>query len=349
MNIMCQLAAYVGDRPIAPLLLRAIELQEPYAGAHASGLGVMDGDAVKVEKDFGHVARVRRTTAIESLRGTTGIAHTRYNSTARDDPRYNTATMAHPFLNDGGDLALMHNGGISNYKELWERLRGNHTFKSYVEEVDAITDSEVAVHMLSDALEGGMPMGEALRTVAAQLRGSFLLACITPDHPETVWIANWHQPCAVAVGDDEAMFCSSHIGFHEIRGEVYRVFEPPKNSLIKLTRGRVEVSPLLKERRPPSLKLNRNALAEQILGIIKEKKEVDYIRIREELYPEGWAKSYGVSPERLVEIFRVGVRIVNPFIEVVDSLIADGLVRERVDLRPEGGVPDTPKFSYSLV
>ncbi len=45
---------------------------------------------------------------------------------------------------------------------------------------------------------------------------------------------------------------------------------------------------------------------------------------------------------------KAGVSIVNPYIEVVDMLLADGLIRERIDLRSEGGVPDTPRFSYSL-
>jgi glucosamine 6-phosphate synthetase-like amidotransferase/phosphosugar isomerase protein len=90
---MCQLAAYVGDRPIAPLLLRAIELQEPYFGAHASGLGVIDNGMFRIEKDKGYVERVRKTTPIESLEGTTGMAHSRYNSRARDDPKYNTRRM----------------------------------------------------------------------------------------------------------------------------------------------------------------------------------------------------------------------------------------------------------------
>ena len=43
---MCQLAAYVGDRPIAPLLLRALELQEPLYAGHATGLGARrEGEA----------------------------------------------------------------------------------------------------------------------------------------------------------------------------------------------------------------------------------------------------------------------------------------------------------------
>ena len=345
---MCQLAAYVGDRPIASLLLRAIENQEPYYGAHATGLGVIDDGALKVEKDFGHVRRVMSTTSIASLEGTTGIAHSRYNSRARDDPRYNTKGMTHPFVDDTGSLALMHNGGISNYKEQLERLKGNHEFRSYSDEVDDITDSEVAVHMLGDALEGGMTVEDGLRSLAKRFTGSFLLGVVMTEQPETVWIANWHQPCVVAVGDDEAMFCSSHIGFHEVRAELDRVFEPSKNSIIKLTRGRVDITPFDSGRRVPNLRLDRNELARLILDILKRTGELDFRRIAQALGPEGWAQAYGLPVDQYKEIRKAGVSIVNPYIEVVDMMLAEGLIRERVDLRSEGGVPDTPRFSYSL-
>lgn len=344
---MCQLAAYVGDRPITPLLLRALELQEPFFGGHATGLGVINDGAIRVEKDFGHVARVRKTTAIESLGGTTGIAHSRYNAKAKDDPRYNTSGMAHPLVDDTGTIALMHNGGVANYREHWERLRERHTFRSYSADVDDITDSEIAVHMLGDAMAEGMSMEEGLRSLASQFTGSFLLGCITTEQPETVWIANWYQPCVVAVGEDEAMFCSSHIGFHDVRDELDRIFEPPKNSLLKLTRGKVEIMPLDPKRKVPNLKLDRNELGRRILSLLK-KGELDFRQLFHALFPGGWAQAYGLSPEMMDEYRKVGVDIVNPYIEVVDMLIAEGKIRERVDLRPEGGVPDTPRFSYSL-
>ena len=346
---MCQLAAYVGDRPIAPLLLRAIELQEPYYGAHASGLGVIDDGVLRVEKDFGHVARVRSTTAIASLEGTTGIAHSRYNGRAKDDPRYNTRGMAHPFVDDTGTIALMHNGGIFNYKEHWAGLKDRHMFTSCSAEVDDITDSEVAVHLLSDTLGEGTSMEEGLRSVASRITGSFLLEVISTERPETVWIANWHQPCVVAVGADEAMFCSSHIGFHEVRKELHRVFEPPKNSLIKLTRGKVEVMPLDPNRKAPNLKLDRNELGRSITAMLGKSGRLDFRQIGQALSPDGWARAYGVPVEKWEEYRKAGVSIVNPYIEVVDMLIAEGRIREQIDMRLEGGVPDTPRFSYTLV
>ena len=345
---MCQLAAYVGDRPIAPLLLRAIELQEPYFGGHASGLGVIDNGIFRVEKDRGYVERVRKTTAIESLKGTTGIAHSRYNSRARDDPRYNTGRMAHPFIDCTGSLCLMHNGSITNFSEHWEYLRNDHEFASYEIDVDAITDSEVALHMLEEEVGNGLSIGEGLRKMAPRLTGSFLLGCMSLEDPEVVWIANWHQPCAVAVGDDEAMFCSSLIGFSEVRGEFDRIFEPPKNSILKLTRGSVEVKPLDPERRVPYLELNMNKLGRLIVEVLRKNGELDFWVLRNELNPDGWANAYGISSEEWMEFRKNGVSIVNPYIKTLDMLLAERKIHRRVDLRPEGGIDGTPRFSYSL-
>ncbi len=345
---MCQLAAYVGDRPIAPLLLRAIELQEPYSAAHATGMAVIDDGVLRIEKDFGHVQRVRSTTNIESLDGTTGIAHSRYSSKLIRDPRHNTKEKAHPFVDDSGTVALMHNGDFTQYKEHWERLRERHIFRSYSADVDDITDSEIAIHMLSDELVRGLTMEEGLRSVATQLKGTFLLTCITSEQPEAVWIANWYQKCVVALGEDEAMFCSSPIGFHDVREELDRVFEPPKNSLLKLTRGRVEVFPLDPSRRVPNLRLDRNVLGKHILELLRRGGELDYKVIERSLNKEGFAQALGISQEKWAEYKRSGVSITNPYIETLDMLIADSEIRERVDLRQEGGVPDTPRFSYTL-
>jgi len=345
---MCQLAAYVGDRPIAPLLLRAIELQEPYFGAHASGLGVVEDGRLRVEKDIGYVARVRDKTNIEALEGTTGIAHSRYNGTSITDPRFNTKRMAHPFVDCTGTICLMHNGIIHNWREHWERLRKEHPFASYEAEVDAITDSEITIHMLEDAVKKGMSIDEGLRLVAPQLSGSFLLACISTEQPETVWIANWYQPCVVAVGEDEALFCSSHIGLSEVRDELDRVFEPPKNSLVKLTRGRVEVSPLDASRRVPDMKLDMNDLGRSIIEILKRMGDVDFDALQNELPPDGWAQAYGIEPDEFRDAIRKGVDIVNPYIKTLDMLIDEGKIRRHVDRRLEAGVEGLPRFAYSL-
>jgi glucosamine 6-phosphate synthetase-like amidotransferase/phosphosugar isomerase protein len=346
--IMCQLAAYVGDRPIAPLLLRALELQEPYWGGHATGLAVIDDGLINIEKDYGHVARVRHTTTIESLQGNVGIAHSRYNDKARDDPRYNTKEMAHPFLNDDDTLALMHNGTIYNYKDHWGQLKKNHMFGSYIPEINAITDSEIAVHMLNDALSSDLSMEEAFRKITPQYHGGFLLAAISPVEPEAIWIANWFQPCVVAIGDNEAMFCSSHIGFHEVRDVLDRIFKPPKNSIIKLTKGKVFVTPMDPGRRIPRIKLDLNKAAELVLRQLNERKEIDFANLWDSLHPEGWAECFRIPVVKLEKFYKQGFRFVNEYIEVLDMLIANGHIQKRVNHRKEGGVTNIPRFSYCL-
>ncbi len=209
----CQLAAYIGDRPIAELLLNALTYQEALYGGHATGMGVLNGDQIDIVKAAGPVSHVKKTKPeIMGLKGTCALAHSRYSDLARVNPDYNLDEMAHPYISDDGKIALMHNGGIANYKELWAELEKEHTFRSYGEVVDDITDSEVAVHMLSDAVENGMNMVEAFQHMAPQLTGTFLLAAINTDEPDTVYICNWYQPCYVALGKDEAMFVSSRRG-----------------------------------------------------------------------------------------------------------------------------------------
>ena len=202
---MCQLAAYTGHRPKAQLLLKAIELQEAYLGGHASGLGVISEGEFKIEKDIGPVDRVRQTTTIEKLDGPVGIAHSRWGH-GHFDARYNTKKMAHPFTDCNDAICLMHNGTITNFKQHWDHLKERHPFRSYEPGIDAITDSEIAVHMLEEQMDRGLDIGQALRKIAPKLTGAFLLACIGIEEPETIWIANWHQPCVVGIGNDETMF-----------------------------------------------------------------------------------------------------------------------------------------------
>jgi len=346
---MCQLAAYIGDKPIASLLLRAIEHQEGYFAGYATGLGVIDDGALKVEKDSGHVRKVMSTTGISSLKGTTGISHSRHTGKARNDPRHNTKEKAHPFVDETGTLALMHNGTLYNYRELWEDLRDRHEFTSYSEDVDDITDSEVAVHILREALDAGESMEDAIRFVAKAVKGEFLFGVISSEHPETVWIANWAQPCVLALNDDEAMFVSSPIGFYDVREEFSRVFTPPWNSLMKLTRGRVEISTLDPDRRVPRLVQDDNSLARSVLEVLQRHGKIEVRNLSSALVPEGRAAAYGISADLFSKYYREEhVRPNNDYFGVLDMLVRDGMILEETSLVWEAGVPDIPKFFYSL-
>jgi glucosamine 6-phosphate synthetase-like amidotransferase/phosphosugar isomerase protein len=341
---MCQLAAYVGDRPIAPLLLGALEHQEPYLGASATGMAVLEGDEISLVKSTGYVAHVKETTRIQELTGTCAIAHSRLAFA----PEHNTAEKAHPFLSDDGMLALIHNGVISNHRELWEGLRQAHTFRSYSPDVDAITDSEVAVHMLSDAVTAGNSVPETLRWMAPRLTGSFLLGVISVGEPDTVYIANWHQPCYLALGDDDAMFVSSKAGLNDVKNEMTSIFQPPKNSLMRLTRGSVEITKLDPARKAPDLRLDMRFMGDRFVEVLKEKGPKTFLQMRRELHPDGLAQGYGVATREWEALRDSGVFMVNPFIDLVEALKREGRVVEYLDRRVELGIEGTPRFVYAL-
>jgi hypothetical protein len=328
--------------------LKSLELQESLFGAQATGLGVVNESGLFTLKDSGHVKKVIETTEIKSLEGSVGIAHSRYHLPAKDNPGYNTLEMAHPFLCDDETLALMHNGRINNYKELWRLLKDTHVFRSYSLLVDDITDSEVAVHMVSDYLESNYSMEDALRLLASECTGSFLFGCIREGVQDTVWIANWYQPCVVAIGEDESMFCSSHIGLSHVRDTFERFFEPPKNSLIKLMKGKVEITPLDLGREAPFLELDYNLLGREIQSKLDYEGNLDIVQLALSLVPDGWARAFGVSSDEFLEYTKAGVSPVNRFVDVLNMLKSEGKIVEEVVRQLEGGINDTPRLSYSL-
>ena len=347
---MCQLVGYIGDRPIAPLILKSLELQEPYLGAHATGMGVIDSkDKLRIQKATGPVAAVKKTTEISKLKGNVGIGHSRYSALAREDPRNDIDCMCHPFTNDVSDIAMMHNGEITNFKEHWARLKPNHKFMSYNPAIDWITDSEVAVHLIDEEVKKGAGFDEALRIIMPKLSGQVLLCLISEKEPDTIWLVNRWQPCYIGLADDEVMWASSKVGLEPIKDELKKIYQPPKNSLIKLMRGEADVQILDPDYNVADLRLNKRILREGILSILGVA-DLDFYRLKYALDKTHWAKAYGITQEKWKALRRdYGVSIVNPLIEVLDGLIEGQKIGKRIDYRAEGCYTKTPRFMYNII
>ena len=280
--------------------------------------------------------------------GTTGIAHSRYSSMAREDPRFNLGRMAHPFTSDDETIALTHNGIIRNYMDYWKELKEKHVFKSHSPVVDNITDSEIGVHMLSDLVKAGMNIGEAFKEIFPQLKGTALLCAMSTIEPDTIYVANRYQPCYVGVGDNEVMWCSSRAGLKPIEEELKEIWEPPKNSLLKLTRKGAETQVLEPSLEVPDLKLDKPLFKETMMSIISAG-ETDFRGMEKAMgYNGGWAKVYNITNEEWRNYTRYMLEIVNPLIETLDELVEEGEINKKNRTRLEGGVPDTPRYSYSL-
>ena len=342
---MCQLAAYIGDRDISKTLLKCLKYQEAYFGAQATGMGTIDNGVLNWVKEPGGVDQVIKNSEITGLKGTTGLAHSRLSMTSMDDPRYNRAKNAHPFINADDTIALMHNGIINNYEGLWKELTKEYEFRGYNPDINYITDSEVAVHMVDKKVKTGHSLADAMKETANSLTGMVLLVAMSPDEPETVYITNWIQACTLAKGDGETMFSSSHLGFEDVKEDM-DIFHAPRNSFIKMTRDSITITKLDSTRNAVDPHLNMDIFREEITKLLK-KSAMTSVDIIIELNKSGGERIFGMEMAEWKDLVKVGWGDQNQVIDPLEQLAEDGSVIRNLEQRMEGG-NYVPRFVWSL-
>ncbi len=192
---MCGIVGYIGIRPAVPVLLEGLGRLE-YRGYDSAGVAVAVNGNIAVLKAAGRVAALAARVKGGSLDGVVGIGHTRWATHGRPSD-----ANAHPHLDCGGEIAVVHNGIIANHSALRERLQAaGHRFLSE-------TDTEVVPHLLEAAPRGDP--GAALVWALGQLEGDFALAILWRRTPGSLWLARRGTPPAVvAMGEEEAFVAS---------------------------------------------------------------------------------------------------------------------------------------------
>lgn len=219
---MCGIIGYTGVRPAAPLLLGGLG-RLAYRGYDSAGLAVL-GDAGRIVRcrAEGKLARlIEKCQGGAEIPGTAGIGHTRW-ATHGAPLEHN----AHPHLDGGGRVAVVHNGIIENWRELRRELASlGYTFSSE-------TDTEVVAHLLARYLAEGHAPAEALRTTLSRLTGSYALAVLFACEPGVLYGARRESPLLVGQGEGE-MFLASDIP--AILPHTRLVWEPPTDEIVRLT------------------------------------------------------------------------------------------------------------------
>lgn len=202
---MCGIVGYVGNDQAAPVILEGLAKLE-YRGYDSAGLAVRDGEGkVRVVKAKGRLkVLAEKTNDGASLHGTLGIGHTRW-ATHGEPSEIN----AHPHVSsnksaiDDANVVGVHNGIIENYQELSAKLlRHDYTFYSQ-------TDTEVAVKLV-DYYYNKYKMGpiDAMAKTMVRVRGSYALALMFKEHPDTLWVARKDSPMVIGVTDDATYVAS---------------------------------------------------------------------------------------------------------------------------------------------
>ena len=196
---MCGIVGYIGKAEAPQVLINGLRRLE-YRGYDSAGLAVMDGDRIAVAKAPGKVAALKDRAradwpAERFVRASTGIAHTRW---ATHGPP--TEVNAHPHLDQSGDIALVHNGIIENYRSLRARLEGKgHHFLSE-------TDTEVLSHLIGDCDKGDL--FQAVCDALHQVEGTFGIAVLSAREPGRIITARRGSPIVIGVGDGETIIAS---------------------------------------------------------------------------------------------------------------------------------------------
>lgn len=229
---MCGIVGYIGKADAATVLINGLRRLE-YRGYDSAGLAILDGERVVVSKAPGKVARLSERvhgdwTPELFKRASTGIAHTRW---ATHGPP--TEVNAHPHLDQTGDIALVHNGIIENYRALRARLEGKgHHFYSE-------TDTEVLAHLIGDCDKGDL--FQAICDALHQVDGTFGIAVLSSREPDRIITARRGSPIVIGVGDGETIIASDASA---ILAHTQRVIYLDDNDIAIVTADSVEIRDL---------------------------------------------------------------------------------------------------------
>ncbi len=190
---MCGIVGYVGKRNAQDVLLDGLEKLE-YRGYDSAGVALALEGGIWVVKSKGRLAELRKRLAVEALaRSGCGIGHTRWAT--HGEP---SDVNSHPHSTPR--VSIVHNGIIENYGVLKERLMAKgYTFESE-------TDTEVLVKLIDSCYEGE-PL-KALRAALAMVRGSYALAVLFRDFPDTLFAVKRESPLIVGWGEEENFIAS---------------------------------------------------------------------------------------------------------------------------------------------
>ncbi|WHY72565.1 glutamine--fructose-6-phosphate transaminase (isomerizing) [Fictibacillus enclensis] len=184
---MCGIVGYVGNKDAKEILLRGLEKLE-YRGYDSAGIAVVDQDGVQVFKEKGRIA-VLRDIVDQNVESTMGIGHTRWATHGAP-----SKVNSHPHQSSAGRFTLVHNGVIENYGKVKKEYLQDVTFVSD-------TDTEVVVQIIEKFVNEGESVEEAFRHALSVIKGSYAIALVDNQDPDTIYVGKNKSPLLVGVGE----------------------------------------------------------------------------------------------------------------------------------------------------
>jgi len=190
---MCGIVGYVGPQDAAPIILAGLKRLE-YRGYDSAGLAVIQEDGqIALRRDVGKLDNLTHMVAESPVAGAIGIGHTRWATHGEPSPR-----NAHPHIGMTGNVVVVHNGIVENFRE----LRGELEAEGVVFQSD--TDTEVIVHLIERYLSSDTNLTEATRNAVKHLRGSHAIVAMSTSEPDRLVTTRIGNAGGVAIGLGES-------------------------------------------------------------------------------------------------------------------------------------------------
>ncbi len=198
---MCGIIGIYSNRHVTPMIIESLKLLE-YRGYDSAGVAVISGGRLTVKKDVGRIIDIETKYGLSKIAGNIAVGHTRWATHGTVTP-----LNAHPHLDCEGQIAVVHNGIIANYRTLKRQLisRG-HRFLSE-------TDTEVIPHLIEEEMRDDKPLEQAVLAVATKLKGSYAFLVVSAGNPGKIVGTRRNSPLIIGKNSHQVFIASDALAF----------------------------------------------------------------------------------------------------------------------------------------
>ncbi len=221
---MCGIVGYIGYEDVKEIILSGLEKLE-YRGYDSAGIALVNEDGVNIFKDKGRIKDLRNIVD-ENVKSHLGIGHTRW-ATHGVPNRINS----HPHQSCSKRFTLVHNGIIENEVDLRNKYLNNIHFESD-------TDTETIVQLIQKFVDEGEAVELAIRHTMSEIQGSYALAILDKDDPNTIYAAKNKSPLLAGIGKGFNMIGSDAMAMISRTNMFYELED---KEFIKITKDSIDI------------------------------------------------------------------------------------------------------------
>ena len=221
---MCGIVGVLGQNEVAPILVEALKRLE-YRGYDSAGIATVNNGTLERRRALGKLVNLSDLLVHDPLAGKSGIGHTRWATHGAP-----TTLNAHP--HQSGNVAVVHNGIVENFKELRTEL-GAHGIGYKTD-----TDTETVALLTQYYMSRGHSPREASELTVARLEGSFALVFLFHGENDLLIGARKGSPLAIGHGSGEVYIGSDAIALAPLTNKITYLEE---DDFAVLTRDTIKI------------------------------------------------------------------------------------------------------------